>query len=88
MSRVHLTLMYGMNVLYFDRKRQQYVSLKSHAVRFINKKSVSYFPLQKIAPVVIMDENLTVFVNRRKKLTTKEELEKCTKEVRMIELPI
>lgn len=28
-----------------------------------------------------MDENLTVFVNRRKKLTTKQELEKCSKEV-------
>lgn len=28
-----------------------------------------------------MDENLAVFVNRRKKLTTKEELEKCSKEV-------
>lgn len=29
-----------------------------------------------------MDENLAVFVNRRKKLTTREELEKCSKEVR------
>lgn len=28
-----------------------------------------------------MDENLTVFVNRRKKLVTKQELEKCSKEV-------
>lgn len=28
-----------------------------------------------------MDENLTVFVNRRKKLTTRDELEKCSKEV-------
>ncbi|XP_031633123.1 tRNA pseudouridine(38/39) synthase [Contarinia nasturtii] len=27
-----------------------------------------------------MDENLTIFVNRRKKLTTREELEKCSKE--------
>lgn len=29
----------------------------------------------------MMDENLAVFVNRRKKLTTREELEKCSKEV-------
>lgn len=28
-----------------------------------------------------MAENLSVFVNRRKKLTTQEELEQCTKEV-------
>lgn len=28
-----------------------------------------------------MEENLTVFVNRRKKLTTRDELEKCSKEV-------
>lgn len=32
-----------------------------------------------------MDENLTVYVNRRKKLTTREELEKCSKEVRIHE---
>lgn len=29
-----------------------------------------------------MDDNFAVFVNRRKKITTREELEKCSKEVR------